>query len=107
MDGVVDLSGLVPERYWDCPNCDLEHITREPLPHTPFHPCAGLKGLTAPFVEAGVRAKVERVEWGDYVGREQVHVDDEGRPASSIITTRDDGQDCAVLAPAAGIGTET
>lgn len=84
---------------YGCPNCDRTLSTTNPkLPH---HPCRGLRGLLAPFVVAGVRAKVETVERGDYVGRELVQADGEGRPVMAIVTTRDDGQDCTVLAPCA------
>lgn len=89
------------ERRWSCPNCQLEHATHETQPHTPFHTCRGLQGLTAPFVAAGIKAKVESVERGDYVGSERVQIDGNGRPVMAIVTTRDDGQDCAVLAPTA------
>jgi hypothetical protein len=88
-------------RYWECPNCDATHVTRETRPHTPFHACRGLKGLTVPYVEAGTAAKVEAVERGDYVGTEQVQTDGEGRPVMAVVTTRDDGQDCTVYAPTA------
>ncbi|HEU4543056.1 MAG TPA: hypothetical protein VFR23_18135 [Jiangellaceae bacterium] len=76
-------------------------MTRETKPHTPFHSCRGLRGLSAPFIVAGTKAKVEASERDDYVGSEQVQTDGEGRPVMAIVTTRDDGQDCAVLAPAA------
>jgi len=92
---------LTPEHHWVCPNCEATHVTHETRPHTPFHACKGLRGLSAPFVAAGTRAKVEAVERGDYVGTEQVQTDGEGRPVMSVVTTRDDGQDCAVLAPTA------
>jgi hypothetical protein len=92
---------LFPERRWECPNCDVTHVTREVKPHTPFHACKGLKGLTCPFVPAGEKAKVETVERGDYVGQEQVQTDGEGRPVMAVVTTRDDGQDCTVYAPVA------
>lgn len=92
---------LAPEYRWECPNCPATHITHETQPHTPFHTCRGLRGLSAPFVPSGTKAKVEAVERGDYVGREQVQTDGEGRPVMSIITTRDEGMDCAVLAPTA------
>jgi len=94
-----------PERRWECPNCDFEDVTHEAEPHSRMHPCRGLKGLTAPMVPAGTKAKVEAKEREDYVGDEQVQTNNDGRPMMSVITTRDDGQDCAVLAPAAGIGT--
>lgn len=96
----------VPARHWVCPNCSATHVTREALPHTPFHSCRGMGGLTAPYVEEGVAAKVEAKVREDYVGRELVAHDAGGRPIMSVITTRDDGQDCAVLAPCATATTE-
>lgn len=92
---------LTPDHRWECPNCDVTHVTHESQPHTPFHACRGLRGLTTPFIPAGMRAKVEAVERDDYVGLEDVQTDGEGRPVMSIVTTRDDGQDCAVLASTA------
>jgi hypothetical protein len=53
------------------------------------------------MVPAGTRCKVEAIERADYVGRETVQTDGEDRPIMAIVTTRDDGQDCAVLAPLA------
>lgn len=97
---------LVPEQRWECPNCISTHVTREAQPHTPFHPCAGLRGLTAPFVTAGTACRVEAVERGDWVGRDLVQTDGEGRPVMAVVTTRDDGQDCAVLAPCATARSE-
>lgn len=92
---------LAPEHRWSCPNCDLEHVTREPRPHTPFHSCRGLRGLTAPFVPDGTRCKVEARERGDWVGRDRPQVDGEGRPVMAVVTTRDEGEDSTVLAPCA------
>jgi hypothetical protein len=84
-----------------CPNCDRVDVTHEPRPHTRFHPCAGLKGLTAPMVSEGTRCKVEARERGDYIGDSIPHLDADGKPWMSVVTTRDDGEDCAVLAPTA------
>jgi hypothetical protein len=97
---------LNPEKHWVCPNCTQVHITREALPHTPFHACRGLKGLTAPFVEEGVKCKVAVNEREDYVGKEHPQYDGEGRPIMNVETTRDDGNDIAVLAPCAQAGLE-
>lgn len=97
---------LAAEHRWSCPNCTQQHVTREQRPHTPFHQCAGLKGLTAPFVADGTRCKVEAVEREDWVGKELVQADGEGRPVMSIVTTRETGQDCAVLAPCATARSE-
>jgi hypothetical protein len=89
-------------QLWKCPNCSVEDVTYEARPHTRFHVCTGLRGLTAPLVHAGTKAKVEAVERQDYVAGEAVQLDPErGRPVQSIVTTRDDGQDVAVFAPTA------
>ena len=92
---------LKRETRWVCPNCEFKDVTYEANVHTRFHGCRGLKGLTAPMVEEGVRCKVEAVERGDYVGKDNVQTDGEGKPIMAIVTTRDNGQDCAVLAPCA------
>lgn len=92
---------LTREHRWECPNCDLQQITHEAEPHTRFHSCPGLRGLTAPMVPAGTRCKVEAVDREDYVGRELVQTDVDGRPVMSVQTTRDDGTDLAVYAPTA------
>lgn len=92
-----------PAHRWECPNCDLTQVTHEAQPHTRFHSCAGLRnGLTAPMLPAGTRAKVEAHEREDYIGDELVQLH-EGRPVMSVVTTRDDGQDCVVFAPTARI----
>lgn len=92
---------LAVEQRWECPNCDHTDVTREAQPHTRFHACAGLNGLTAPMVPAGTRCKVEAVEREDYINGDHVQVDCEGRPVMSVVVTRDEGQDVAVFAPCA------
>lgn len=92
---------LLPERRWQCPNCTETAITREAQPHSRFHACRGLHGLTAPMVPAGTRCKVTAHEREDYIGTEIVQVAGNGRPIMNVITTRDDGQDCTVYAPCA------
>lgn len=92
---------VVPITRWACPNCGAEDMTREARPHTRFHVCPRLRGLTAPMVQAGTKAKVEAVGRDDYVGRQIVQRDAEGTPVMAIVTTRDDGQDRVVLAPTA------
>jgi len=103
----MDLPLLVRERRWACPNCTLTQVTHEAEPHTRFHACPGLRGLTAPMVPAGTRCKIEAVEREDYVGRELVQTDADGRPVMAVRTTRDDGEDLAVLAPCATANSET
>lgn len=98
---------LTREQRWECPNCTHTDVTFEASPHTRYHACRGLTGITAPMVPAGTRCKVEAVERGDYVGGQIVQTNAEGRPIMSIVTTRDDGQDCAVLAPLATAGAHS
>lgn len=93
------------ERHWGCPNCQANARTVDGK--TPMHPCGGLAGLMVPLVPAGQQCTVEAIVREDYVGRELVQTDMLGRPVMSVVTTRDDGQDCTVFAPAAtaeGVG---
>lgn len=92
---------LNAEQRWECPNCVATDVTHEAQPHTRFHACRGLKGLTAPFVPAGTHCKVEAKEREDYIGKETVTTDGENRPIMRVETTRDDGNDIAVFAPLA------
>lgn len=92
---------LRPEHRWECPSCPATDVTHEAQPHTRMHACRGLKGLTAPMVPAGTRAEHRALEREDYVNGDNVQVDGEGRPVMSVITVRDDGQDCTVYAPTA------
>jgi hypothetical protein len=96
----------IPERHWSCPNCNLTQVTHEAQPHTRFHACRGLRGLTAPMVADGTRCKVEAVEREDYTHGDDVQTDGEGRAIMAVVTTRENGQDCAVLAGCATVGTE-
>lgn len=89
---------LHAETYWECPNCPAQHVTRLAAPHAPYHPCPGLRGILAPYVAAGTRCKVEAAVRDDYVNGERgLRYDENGRPVMSVITTRDDGLDCAVF----------
>jgi len=92
---------LRTEFRWSCPNCDRTLVTRARPTLIPQHPCRGLNGLYAPFTEDGTPCKVVAIETEDYVAGEMVQTDGEGRPVVAIVTTRDDGQDVAVLAPCA------
>lgn len=91
------------EQRWHCPKCGATDVTH--LPHGTaaqrFHSCRAFAGLTVPMLPAGVKAKLEAVEREDYVGGELVQVDGNNRPVMSVVTTRDDGQDCTVYAPTA------
>jgi len=92
---------LSTEHHWSCPNCDLTDVTHQAQPHTQFHNCRGLRGLWTPMVPAGINCKVEARDRDDYVAGDMVQTDGEGRPVMSVVTTRDDGEDCAVYAPCA------
>ena len=97
---------ITPLRRWGCPNCKQTAITREAKPHTRFHSCPGLKGITAPLVEEGARVQVTAVEREDYVGAELAQTDNTGRPVMAVRTDYADGRnDVAVLAPTATGGT--
>jgi hypothetical protein len=86
---------------WYCPNCAAEAMTYDSA--RPMHNCPTIPGLLAPLVRRGTNAKVEAVEREDYVGGELVQKDVDGRVIMSVVTTRDDGQDCTVYVPTATI----
>lgn len=92
---------LKSEHRWSCPNCTTTVVTYLSEPHSKMHACKGLHGMTVPMVSDGVKSRVYAVERGDYIGKELVTLDGEGRPIMSVITERDDGQDCTVYAPTA------
>jgi hypothetical protein len=86
--------------YWYCARgCDAWARTVDDK--KPFHRCPKLALIMTPLVPRGVAAKVEAREREDYVGSELVQTDANGRPIMSVVTTRDEGQDCAVFAPLA------
>lgn len=72
----------------------------------PHHRCREMAGLMVALIPVGARAKVEAVPRGDYVGRDLVQRDAEGRVWMSTVVTRDDGQDTTVYAPCATATTE-
>jgi hypothetical protein len=97
---------LKPRNEWACPNCDLRDVTSETRPHSRFHPCAGMSGLTAPMVPAKDvdrnRVQVKAIEREDYLGDEIQATDENGRPIMAVRTEYADGRiDCAVNAPVA------
>ena len=91
-----------PYHDWYCPNCGQTDRTKEFRPHTRFHVCPKLRHLTAPMLPVAMDAKVTVHEREDYVAGEDVYLDPEGRPVMSIVTTRADGtNDAMVFAPTA------
>jgi hypothetical protein len=55
------------------------------------------------MVLEGVRCRVRAVLRDDYIGNEDVRYDGDGRPVMAVVTTRDDGEDRVVYAPAARV----
>lgn len=100
-----------PERYWDCPSCTAQHVTRIVRAHTPMHPCPGALGVLVPYTEAHpgrlLRPTDRRhhriIHRGDYQGTERgLRFDTDGRPVMAVHTERPDGShDTHVFAPAA------
>jgi hypothetical protein len=72
----------------------------------PMHRCVSTKGLLTPLIREGTTAKIEVVERQDYVGKDKAQTDADGRPIMSVVTTRDEGQDCVVF-PAAATASAT
>lgn len=93
-------AGLALHRDWVCAKgCGSYARTFDSaLPH---HPCKEMAGLMVPLILAGTKAKVEAVPRGDYVGKEMVQRDADGKVWMSTVVTRDEGQDCTVYAPTA------
>jgi hypothetical protein len=87
-------------RDWVCAkDCGSNARTYDDkLPH---HQCKRMAGLMVPLILAGTKAKVERIERGDYVGTDLVQRDADGKVWMSTVVTRDDGQDCTAYAPCA------
>lgn len=92
---------LTGEQHWVCPNCAATAVTVGA--DNRFHSCPGLAGILAPMVLDGVRCAVRAVVREDYVGREDVRHDGEGRPVMAVETIRDDGTDRVVFAPTAHV----
>ena len=90
---------------WTCPKCPKRARSVAAHP-APMHTCPGLRGLSVPMLPEGTDAKIETVEREDWIGRETVQTDGEGRPVMSVVTTRDDGQDVTVYAPCASVGVD-
>lgn len=88
-------------RRWHClgQGCESAAVTVDGK--TPMHRCRAVAGLMVPLAPEGTRGKIEAVERDDWVGRELVQTNADGRPVMSVVTTRDDGQDCTVYAPTA------
>jgi hypothetical protein len=99
---------LDPTRYWQCPTCDAQHITRTAQVTTPGHACPQLAGLSVPYVECpdqrqvdGARVRHRVIERADFVGREHgVRHDGNGRAVMAVHTERADGSHDTTVFPA-------
>lgn len=88
---------LEGEQHWGCPNCPATAVTvGQP---NRLHNCPGLRGLIAPLILDGVRCRVRAVEREDYVGREDVRRDGDGRPMAAVLTERADGSNDVMVFP--------
>jgi hypothetical protein len=90
-----------PVRRWACVACPATDTTAEVEPHTRMHACPAAGGMSVPMVPAGTRGRLQINMREDYVGREDVQRDADGRVVMSVNVIRDDGMDCAVYAPTA------
>lgn len=95
---------LNPRKEWACPNCPAQDVTLEARPHTRYHTCPGLGGISAPMIPAVEveqrTTRVRAIEREDYAGRSIVEVDESGKAIMAVETERSDGStDLAVLAP--------
>lgn len=87
---------------WYCPNCLVTDVTA-PLPpgQSRYHACAGLHGLSAPLVRAGVHAAVTATEREDYLNGDTQVTGNDGKVYMNVEVTRDDGTDVTVFTPTA------
>jgi hypothetical protein len=97
---VVDL--VPPEQVWVCPYCPVSLRTKGHGTRTPLHECAGKAGFRLPMLAQGERGDIRVIEREDYVGREDVQVDADGRPIMRAEVEHEDGHsDVYVYAPTA------
>lgn len=92
---------LDAESRWECQHCEHKQVLRGAVPGAVIHKCRGLAGVIAPLTPAGTRCRVRVFEREDYVAGETVQTNGYGRPIMSVVTEREDGQDCLILAPLA------
>ena len=96
----------LPVVNWYCPSCHATDQTREKpaTAYTRMHNCPKVGMLSIPMLQEGVKGKHLARLRDDYVGKELVQYDADGRPVASVETWRDEGQDCVVFAPTATVG---
>lgn len=92
-------------RAYGCSRCDQTAAIPDAASGSPMHTCPGLSGMTAPLAPAGASSDARLIAREDYVGREDVQRDDEGRVWMAVKVTTDDAEHVAVYAPTAHAGT--
>jgi hypothetical protein len=93
-----------PPQLWYCQKCNAAARTVDAK--VPMHPCPGMAGLLVPLAREGTKVGHVATEREDYVGKEIVQTDADGRVIQNVITKRDDGEDCTVYAPTAHLVQE-
>lgn len=93
-------------KYWYCPNCNAEARSLKTDSKKAFHPCPKIPGLMSPMLIKGQSGKIVARVREDYVGKELVQCDANGRPIMSVVVTRDEGEDVAVYPGTAQMNTE-
>lgn len=86
-------------RTWVCPSCDAAARTVDSK--TPMHPCRGMAGLMIPLIPEGEQGRHLPVEREDWIGKEMVQYDLEGRPVMAVQTETADSLSTTVYAPTA------
>lgn len=99
---VVDL--IPPTQIWVCQHCSCRVQTQGLGVRTPLHPCPAHANFRLPMMAEGERGDLRLHERDDYVGREDVQTDDDGRPIARAEIVHEDGSnDVWVYAPAARV----
>lgn len=93
-----------PAKTWVCPSCGYTEMAKGQ--DNRWHRCGKQAGVLVPLVLEGTKAKHVLLEREDYEGEQLAQRDENGRAVMSLLTIRDNGQDCTVLAPTAVIGEE-
>ena len=93
-----------PPQLWYCQKCEAAAQTVDAK--VPMHPCPGMAGLMVPLAREGTKIAHFATDREDYVGKEIVQTDENGRPVMNVITKRNDGEDCTVYAPTARMNSQ-